>query len=156
MQHRFRSIIKQNISTLGAFTLALLFLLTAISCEKDDETEHDCDGQVIVDSELYKTAPKDYVTINTMEIEGDCLNINFSSSGCSGDSWIVKLVDADVVMESNPPQRNLVFSLKNEELCEAVITKDISFDISTLQIEDGWIFLNVTNTDDRILYEFKK
>ncbi|MDC1539543.1 hypothetical protein N8480_02595 [Flavobacteriaceae bacterium] len=82
------------------------------------------------------------------------MKINFSSSGCNGDTWELKLIDSEDILESNPPQRNLRLSLKNEELCEAYITKELTFDISNLQVDGNKVQLNLTNSDKNILHEY--
>ena len=90
-----------------------------------------------------------------LEINGDCLVINFSASGCDGNTWIVKLIDSEQILESNPIQRNLRISLENNEDCTAVPNKTLTFDISNLQIQDdNRIYLNITNSGDQILYEY--
>ncbi len=133
-----------------------LFCISFISCEKDDDNNSiDYDQEVIISALLYITAPSDFLTINNTILTGDYLKVNFSSGGCSGESWEVKLIDADVILESYPPQRNLRLSLKNEELCEAYITKEITFDISKLQIDGNQVLLNITNNDDQILYLYE-
>ena len=87
-------------------------------------------------------------------INDNCLKINFSSGGCNGDTWELKLIDSEDILESYPPQRNLRLSLKNEELCEAYITKELTFDISNLQVDGNKVQLNLTNSDKNILYEY--
>jgi len=82
------------------------------------------------------------------------LKINFSSSGCNGDTWELKLIDSEDILESNPPQRNLRLSLKNEESCLAYITKELTFDISNLQVNGNKVQLNLTNSDKNILYKY--
>ncbi len=139
---------------------AILVCISLSSCAIDSNKEYfECDQKVVISAEEYIIAPSDQLTINSLEINGDCLTINFSSSGCSGDSWELKLIDADVILESYPPQRNLRLSLKNEELCDAYITKEITFDIYELQVDRNQVFgkkvkLNITNSDDQILYEY--
>lgn len=114
------------------------------------------DMEVIINSDSYKNAIKDEVTINSLEIlDGESLIINFSAAGCNGNSWEIVLIDSEDVLESNPSQRNLIFSLNNKEECEAFITKDVSVSIKDLQIEgETEILLNITNTAYQILYEY--
>ncbi len=133
-------------------TILICFSLT--SCDKDDNNSTNCDKQVVVSADEYNTAPNDQLTINTLELNGDCLKINFSSGGCSGDTWELKLIDSETILYSNPPQRNLRLSLKNEELCEAYITKELTFEVSALQVDGNKILLNITNSEDQILYEY--
>jgi len=134
------------------FLIILLFVF--ISCNNDDDDSNNCDQVSIVSVNQYETAPSDQLYINSLEIIGDCLKIGFSSGGCNGDTWIIKLIDSESIMESNPPQRNLRVSLKNEEDCEAIIYKELTFDINELKVEGNQVLLNITNSNEQILYEY--
>jgi len=137
------------------FVWSFMGLLFMFGCKKDDPNTSECDQSVIIGTIDYTSASTDPFTVNNLTIHGNCLNVNFSSSGCSGDSWEVHLVDAGSVFESKPPQRNIKFFLKNEEMCEAYITKEISFDISSLQVKGSEsVLLNLVNTTDEILYSY--
>jgi hypothetical protein len=89
-----------------------------------------------------------------MKIVDNCLKIKFSSSGCSGSTWVVKLIDSEEVIPTfaPPPMRRLRLSLDNKEMCEAWITKEISFNIEDLQISGNGVMLNINGK--HILYEF--
>lgn len=129
--------------------------ITILSCSNDDiENSNNCDFETIISAEQYGNAPSDQLSINSLEINGNCLKINFSSSGCSGDTWELKLIDSEAILESNPPQRVLRLSLKNEEACLAYITKELTFDISNLQVDGKKVQLNITNSEDNILYKY--
>ena len=140
------------------FTLAVVLsgLTIVLACTKDDARSYqDCDQEVIISPTLYNTAPADALSINKISIDGNCMLINFSASGCSGSTWEVKLIDSGLIMESNPPQRNLRLSLKNIELCAAYIPSEVSFDISSLQVEGtNRVSLNIINNGSGILYEY--
>ena len=133
-----------------------LMAITILSCSKDDDNTNpnNCEFETLISAEQYANAPYDQLNINSLEINDDCLKINFSSGGCNGDTWELNLIDSEDILESNPPQRNLRLSLKNEELCEAYITKEMTFDISNLQIDGNKVQLNLTNSDENILYEY--
>ena len=138
-----------------AFLLILAPCLWATQCiDTPIEPNPDCPDSVIISESDYKNAPADELTIISAEIINDCLFIEFTSSGCDGSAWEIKLIDANVVMESYPVQRNLRLSLKNQEECDAVITMTVSFDISPLQLEYDKIKLNLTNSGDQLLYEY--
>jgi hypothetical protein len=137
-----------------AFLVFISIAFLSFSCEKDDKEQTSCDQQTIISESAYETAPQDYVSIIGIEIEGNCLKISFSASGCDGNSWIVKLIDSDKTMYSSPPQKNLILSLENSEACDAVVGKAISFDIENLQVTGNQVKLNITNTGDEILYEY--
>ncbi|MDX1326673.1 MAG: hypothetical protein R3299_03135 [Arenibacter sp.] len=128
----------------------------ALGCtdHDDDAKPTNCDYGVIISADQFEHAPSNRLVINELEIDDDCLRINFSSSGCSGETWKVKLIDSDKILESDPPQRTIRLSLKNEELCEAFITTEATFDISNLQVAGNRVVLNITNSEENILYTY--
>ena len=112
-----------------------------------------CDQDVIIDEDEFNTAPDDFVYINNLEIVDNCLKIKFSASGCGGYSWVVKLIDWGIVAESYPEQRTLRLSLDNKELCNAIVFKEISFNIEDLQVYGSKrIALNISG--QWIIYEY--
>jgi len=114
-----------------------------------------CDEATQIDEDAYDNGPKDFVNIMEATIDGDCLTITYSASGCSGDSWEVNLFDSGAVAESEPEQRYLRLSMTNPEACLAVFTKSRSFDISNLQIENnGTLILNIVDFEESIRYEY--
>ena len=135
-----------------------LIAIAILNCSNNDgngnEDSNNCDLETIINAEQYESAPYNPLNINSLEINDSCLKINFSSSGCSGETWELKLIDSEDILESNPPQRNLRLSLKNEELCEAYITNELTFDISSLKVDGSQVKLNITNDDDSILYDY--
>lgn len=138
-------------------SLFLVIALACIYCDKKDNDPVDpivCEHQAIISLNDFNNAPTDEITLNSWSIKENCLTINFSSSGCDGDTWKVKLIDSGVIMESHPIQRSLILSLENKELCEAYITKEVSFDISELKIDAKQVILNISNTGDQILYSY--
>lgn len=114
-----------------------------------------CGTKVIVDAGTFDTAPSDHIVINNVEINGDCLTINYSASGCSGSSWELKLVDSEMLTKSIPAQRSLRLSLKDNEACEAFITKEISFDITDLQLQgSSEVVLKIKDYSENISYTY--
>ncbi len=136
------------------FLLALIPVFLLACTDGDEPDPNGCDQGTVISQELYRNSPSDEATINSLEIEGDCLKINFSASGCNGESWKITLIDSGSILESDPPQRNLRFSLENNELCEAFITRDLTFNIKNLRVEGGRVQLNLTNSGDQVLYEY--
>ena len=135
------------------FCLIFFIMLSFLGCNNDKVgIQTDCDATTIISHSIYNSAPNDELEINSLEIEDDCLKINFSASGCDGESWKLKLVDAGVIMESYPPQRNLRLSLKNEEPCDGYFSREISFHINNLKTDGDRVYLNITNSDKSILY----
>jgi len=113
-----------------------------------------CDQDVIISQTEYENAPNSPVFIDDMKIVDHCLKIKFSSSGCDGKSWVVKLIDSGEVIPTfaPPPMRMLRLSLDNKEMCDALITKEISFNIEDLQITGKSVMLNINGK--HILYEY--
>jgi len=124
-----------------------------MSCTEDDMRPL-ADSNVLIDRDAYTSAGTDDLLINSLDIKGDLLTINFSAGGCDGKSWEVRLIDSGALMESNPPQRNLILSLKNEEGCEAYITKEVVFDISELKVKGDRVWLNINNANHGTLYTY--
>lgn len=133
---------------------ALVFTFSNCKNKDVDKSVISCDAETIVDADDYSSAPTSQVTINSLSIDGDCLKINYGASGCSGDSWVVKLIDSEEIIESDTLQRDLKFSLLNNEICQAYFTKEITFDISNLQVDGGKVMLNIFDRGDEILYEY--
>jgi len=131
----------------------ILILLGTASCDHD-EFPSNCEQQVIISNELYKTAPSDHLSILSTEIMDGCLKIQFAASGCDGNSWEVKLIDSGDLLYSKPPQRNLRLSLTNNELCEAFIGKEITFDVKKLRVNGHEVLLNITNSNTQISYKY--
>ena len=115
--------------------------------------EQKCDQDVIISMTEYENAPDDLVWITDMSISENCLKIKFDAGGCDGNTWIVKLIDSGLIAESYPCQRTLRLSLENKEVCMAIASKEISFNIEDLQIKgDNKVQLNISGQS--ILYEY--
>lgn len=119
-----------------------------------DCTGTSCDSCVIVDEELYETESDNY-DLEEVSLNGDCLEITFFASGCSGDTWEVDLVDLDLVIINNMPHRSIKLHLQNDELCEAYIRKSLSFDLRELQVNDyNKVNLNLKDWNEQIEYVY--
>jgi len=123
--------------------------------EKQEEMISNCYQDAIIVSESeFEGAPDDpQMNIVNMEIMGNCLKIRFNSSGCSGNTWIEKLIAQEGIAKSNPPIRGVKLSLDNKELCKALIHKEISFNITSLQVE-GTKKVQLNISGNSILYEY--
>lgn len=125
-----------------------------MACKDDEDEQPNCQYEAIINSELYQNAPVDHMELIEAKIEGHCLHITLASGGCDGNSWEVKLITDGNILESAPPQRNILLSLKNEELCDAWITHSYTFDISSLQVDGNEVLLNLTNSDQQLSYKY--
>ena len=125
-----------------------------IGCNSE-VTDYRCNKDGIIVSETeFESAPDDpNLCIVSMEITGNCLKIKFNSSGCSGNTWIEKLIAQEGIAKSNPPIRGVRLSLDNKEECKALVHKEIPFNIKNFQVEGTKkVQLNVSGTF--LLYEY--
>ena len=113
---------------------------------------YSCGNVVLIGNDAYNSANADHLTINNIELIGNCLSVNYSSSGCGGSTWILQLIDSGAVMESDPPQRMLRFNFINDEECEAHFEKSSSFDISSLKANEEEIILHIAGWDEAFVY----
>ena len=137
------------------FCFAVLLMNT--QCDEDDvNVELACDQIVVVDDGFYESATTDTFTPVNAIIDGVCLNIMVSASGCDGSTWSMVLVDSGGVAESLPEQRFLKLVFTNNETCLAVFNQDRTFDIRPLQIEgSNEIVLNIEGFPEPITYTYQ-
>lgn len=140
------------------FIIVLSFCFFNTQCDEDDIVIDNgiiCDQDVMVDEDLYNNLDSNNFLFNNIEIIDDCLTIEFAASGCDGNTWEFGLVDSAAIAESLPEQRYLKFQLINEELCLAVFTKSVSFNLRPLQIEgSNEIILNIEGFEEGITYSY--
>lgn len=140
-----------------SFVLLLLSpFLIATGCKTERiEPNPDCPDRVLISAERYNNSPADELIVMRAAIQGDCLYLEFSASGCDGSTWELRLIDASTIMESYPIQRSIRLSLNNNEDCDAVISREIAFDITPLQLaEYDKIYLNLANSGQQLLYMY--
>lgn len=111
-------------------------------------------NDVIINKDLYKNVKTDNYTIKNASINGDFLTVTIVSGGCSGNSWIVSLVDSENILESKPPQKELKIELINKELCYAIVTKEFVFDITKLREDGNAVILNIAGWQKKITYNY--
>jgi len=100
-----------------------------------------------------RNAPHDPFQINSNNLTGDCLEIEVRyGGGCGGADF--NLIASEDVTSSIPPQRSVVISLKDQDQCEAIVVKTISFDLTPFQVGNSReVLLIVENLDSPILYK---
>ena len=135
--------------------LLSLGLLFAVSCERNNGSDiTHCDKNVIIDGIEYQNATDDNVSIVDVKIKGNCLKIKFGASGCDGSTWNERL-NATLCRGAGNPYWLLMFSLENNEDCSAWITKETSFNIKDLKLQEkNNVRLHFGNTGQWILYKY--
>lgn len=138
------------------FSILLLFS----SCSKENPespttNENKCGPGIIVSESEYSNAANDLLTIESVNVEGTCVHIQFSAMGCDGERWEIKLLDSSHSLDSDPARRYLRLSLNNDENCSKKIVKDTYFDLSALHgTADGAIEFTLMNSGSTFLYEY--
>lgn len=114
-----------------------------------------CDKAAIIDKGIYAGLAATNYAITNAAINGDCLAITVSSSGCDGRSWVLDLIDSEAVYESNPPQRMLKLRLVNNEVCAAVFSRTVSFDIRSLRVSmSNSVLLTLAGYNQSLVYNY--
>lgn len=133
------------------FLFLVPFLM--LGCKANDFNLPDgCVVEAQLDNGLFSNGPNDDHVINNVEINGDCIFIEFSAGGCSGESWGIDLYGSEATTFSEPPQRSIRLSLLDVEECEAWISRSVFFDISDFKVPGGDVLLNLEGYEDLILY----
>ena len=109
-------------------TFALSIVLSLLSCD-EDETQVSCGGEVIFLEENSAIISDPYQIISA-RIDETCLEIVVSAGGCDGQSWQGKLFVFPEESLSSQPKKQVEFSLEDKELCEALVQRTFSFDLS--------------------------
>lgn len=140
------------------FVIPVVLCFMNMTCDADDDVDLSsdiCDQITVVSNAQFDNLVSDNFTFGNVEITKDCLTIEISSSGCSGDSWEFNLIDSGVVAESSPEQRYLKLKLINNEACLAVFERTISFDLTPLQVNDSnLIILHVDGVEISLEYSY--
>ena len=143
------------------FFATCVFTLLLISCDNNEgPINSNCEYQTIIDSDEYWNGQTNLVMINSLTINDGCLKINFSGSGCDETPWDVKLIDSGEILNSNPKERNLRLYFVHVDMCLVQTTKEVTFDISQLQVGGNEVLLNIKINPNnffffkQILYEY--
>ena len=138
-----------------------IFLLTilTLSCDSDDDNsniENNCDfTSEIISEDDFNTVNTSNYGITNVELNNDCLNITFGSTGCGTELWEENLYSTDAFYDVFPLQRALKMELINNDLCEAFFKKTVSFDLTPFQIDgQSELPLNIDGWNEQIIYEY--
>lgn len=138
------------------FLLALPLIMLQ-SCNKSEEElvlHSDCGQLAVVDRDRFNESDSEGFRIEEVNLNGDCLTIEVVASGCSGRTWEADLIDLGAIAESYPIQRYMKLILENTELCNALISRKFTFDLTHLQTGDEVVTLNLQDWKEQITYEY--
>lgn len=113
-----------------------------------------CGTPIIINSELFQEAPNDAFRFSNAQIDGDCLELIIQYGGGCGDVEL-KLIGAEEVAESFPPQRAIRLSLEDNDFCEALVTDTLRYDLKLARVFGvNEVFLNLEGWNEPILYTY--
>ena len=139
--------------------LVILTLMHILSCNSVDDNstiENNCDftSEIIFEEGFNAISTSNYGIIDVV-LNGDCLEITFSSSGCGTDLWEESLYSSDVFYNVFPLLRDVKMELINNEECLAVFQKMVSFDLTPFQIDgQSDLPLNINGWNEQITYGY--
>lgn len=144
------------------YLLYLLVIVSTFGCANEDDlskpvdlcSDLNCDKCVLIDRDIFNETETTNYSFQEIKIVGNCLKIKYSGGGCDGESFKEYLIDSGSIEETATEQRNLKFKLMKNEDCEALITKEVSFDLTPLQTNDSKVILNIEKWEASILYEY--
>lgn len=146
--------------------LICVVVFTLVSCKKDEIIHEEigfcevllvedffCGSFIIQDSLRYDTVTNSNFSLTNIDVSGNCISFDLTASGCDGDSWEVKMIDAQIIAYTNPISKDFKVEFKNSELCTAIFTKQYYFDLLSIQEStDSIIKLNIVNAGVSKLY----
>ena len=139
---------------IGVFIIYLFVL----GCNSDDEPTIENKCNVLsenISSQEFSTVSTSNYAITKVEINEDCIEITFGSSGCGTELWEEHLFSVDSFYTIFPLQRDLKMELINQDLCEANFIKTVSFDLIPLQLEGQDLLpLNIYGWNEQVIYEY--
>ena len=146
--------------------LSLFFVLSFSACSSsttdlpEEVKTSNCEQFTIIDPVNYgsinNNPPLQGVIIDQLSIVGDCLKIKYNSSGCSGNTWVVKLYsDGALDTSTTPATRKVKFNFSNQEVCLAQFWKETSFDIESLRAPGAnSVQIKLENNSQTIIYNY--
>ncbi|MBA6152453.1 hypothetical protein [Gelidibacter maritimus] len=139
--------------------LIISLYILIFSCNTDDDNssvDQNCSliSEIVSEGEFNSIITSNYV-ITEIELISDCLEITYSSSGCGTELWEENLYSVDAFYAVFPLQRSVKMELINEELCDAIFQKSISFDLTPFQIKtQSEVPLNIDGWNQQIIYRY--
>ncbi len=136
-------------------TLLMAFVLLA--CESDDNAPSSeiCDVLAEISESRFNATDNTNYLIEEARIVGDCLEVQLQSGGCDGSTWSARLFDSGSIDDSLPPQRAIIIALKNNEECDALVSRSFSFELTPLQLaNEESVLLLLTGWTPALEYDF--
>lgn len=133
----------------------LLFAGTLMSCEDDlpFPIPGICEKLIYNDSERFEDAPRDPFIFNKVELDGNTLHTSVSYGGGCGEANF-ELIGVLSPILIYPPRVNMILSFDDQDLCEALITEELCFDLTPISASNdvGIVTIQIQGLDSLITY----
>lgn len=136
-------------------------MVVFVGCKGDDSNccphpnPTNCNEFSIIDETKYNQTNTNNYTITNVVLNGNCLEITVSSSGCNPNNWDMNFVASEVVVETLPNMWYAKVELINNEDCQAVFQKTVSFDLTPFQITgQNQVLIKIQGWNTSIMYQY--
>lgn len=133
--------------------LIVLLSLLFLSCNSNPTTNRSCPNKGILDQQRFDKITNPNHSVYSADIENGCLTLSIQAGGCSGSTWKTHLIGSESIVKTGIPKRYIKIELINEELCQALIIKEYSFDLSSFQVDNGKTILLLDRWEHELIYD---
>ncbi len=136
--------------------MIVMGMMFFISCDKTDlPLTEECSEEIIIDTDY--AAVSDDFTFVDVSIDGNCFKATVRyGGGCNEEEVAFSLLASTGAFPVTlPPMLGMKLVLEDNDSCEALVTREVSFDLSPLE-DAGFNNLNVSleNWNDVLQYQF--
>ncbi|WP_281752743.1 hypothetical protein [Neptunitalea chrysea] len=147
----------KSITTLSI--IALLFCICLLSCSEDDANTgnvNPCsENSVLVSPTDYSATPSYQSSVVSAIIDGDCLTVMVSSSGCDGSTWEASFFAANPQTSNGQVTYDSRVDIINLEICLALPSVEFVFDLTNLQVAgSNSVTLSIDGLNSDLLYTY--
>lgn len=141
-------------------TIIILSSFIFISCDFLDDgitlpINTQCDEQATVDGTKYNQTTTTNYAITNVVLNGDCLEVTVSGSGCDPNNWDMNFISVASLTNIFPPLYQAKIELINNEACLAVFQKTVSFDLTSMQLTgQNQIQIKLEGWNTNIFYQY--
>lgn len=145
---------------LFGLVLALFTSVFFVACDfMDDHIKHPikskCNEKAVLDHVAFPQVNTNNYGITDVVLNGDCLEITVSSSGCNPNNWDMNLIGVASTTNIYPPLFHAKVELINNEACQAVFQKTVSFDLTPFQMAgQNTVQIDIDGWNNNIMYQY--
>ena len=150
---------KKSIYLFG-LALALFTSVFFVACDFIDDhiknpIKSKCNEKAVLDHVAFPQVNTANYGITNVVLNGDCLEITVSSSGCDPNNWDMNLIGVASTTNIYPPLFHAKVELINNEACQAVFQKTVSFDLTPFQMAgQNTVQIAIDGWNNNIMYKY--